>query len=268
MGGDERVATRVELLIIGNEILSGRTLDTNSQWLAQQLEQLGLPVNRITVIPDKVEEIAATIQAIRDRGTLLLITSGGLGPTFDDLTAQGLAQAAGLPLELHQEALQMIERRYRELYSQGLVDSPHLTPARRKMAQLPRGASFLSNTVGTAPGIALKLGQTQIFCLPGVPRELKAMFTDEVAPRITSMAQVAVLEEVVEVPVRDESALAPIIDRLRSQLENVYFKSMPRPYQESRRIRVSITATAPNRKEAQALLERARALLLRAAGEI
>lgn len=257
----------MELLIIGNEILSGRTLDTNSHWLAQQLGRLGLPVRRITVVPDQVEEIAAAIQASCDRGTRILITSGGLGPTFDDLTAQGLAQAAGAPLELHRKALQMIRNRYRELHAQGLVDSPRLTPPRRKMAQLPRGASFLSNTVGTAPGIFLQLGRTWVFCLPGVPRELKSMFTEEVEPRIASLARVAVLEEVVEVPVRDESALAPIIDKVRSQLEGVYFKSMPCPYQERRCLRVSITATASTHRKARALLERARHALQRAAGK-
>ncbi|MFW9984491.1 MAG: molybdopterin-binding protein, partial [Candidatus Odinarchaeota archaeon] len=92
---------RVELLIIGNEILSGHTLDTNSQWLAQRLFELALPVNQIQVIEDKLDLIATAIQESQSRNTTVLVTSGGLGPTFDDITAEGLAQAVGTTLVLH-----------------------------------------------------------------------------------------------------------------------------------------------------------------------
>ena len=246
---------RVELLIIGNELLSGHTLDTNSQWLAQRLFDLDLPVTQILVIEDSVERIAQAIKTSVERQTNLLITSGGLGPTFDDITAEGLASAAEVSLHLHPEALRMVTHRYLELKSQQLVESSDITPAREKMARLPNGATPLPNSVGTAPGIYLKIVNTEIYCLPGVPQELYVLFMDAVTPLIAPLTEKVALQEIIQVPILDESHLAPLIDSVMQDSTGVYLKSLPRPYQSRQPLRIAITATAATKSQATIQLQ-------------
>jgi len=250
------MSIRVELLIIGNEILSGQVQDTNSRWLAQQLLALSLPVRHETIVEDDINVIGAALRASRDRGTQILITSGVLGPTFDDRTAEGLALAAQVPLETSEKALAMIQERTQLLHSQGLLRSPDLTPPRRKMASLPHGAEPLHNSMGTAPGIAFKLGSTQVFCLPGVPRELQAIFTEEVQPRLVRLPRQTVVEEVIEVPLLDESTLGPLIDAIMTSEKGVYLKSMPSFHEFRYSLRVIVTVTADNKAKAQQVLRR------------
>lgn len=245
------MSIQVELLIIGNEILSGHTLDTNSQWLAEQLLQMGLFVQQITVIRDDVKTIGSAIRQSCSRKIDLLLVSGGLGPTFDDRTSEGLAHAANTELQQDQTALRMVEKRYAALLNQGLVKNAIITPARQKMAQLPFGAEPLQNNVGTAPGIYLHIGTTHIYCLPGVPRELQVMFQSEIRPRIAKLAKHFVLEKVVQVPVLDESILAPIIDEVMAEQEGVYIKSLPKPYQTRQPLRVTITVSAEVKTKAE-----------------
>lgn len=246
---------RVELLIIGNEILSGSTLDTNSQWLAQRLFELALPVNQIQVIEDNEALIATAIRESQSRDTTLLITSGGLGPTFDDITAEGLAQAIGTNLELHPLALEMVTNRYKTLKSQNIVETEEITPARSKMALLPKGATPLPNSVGSAPGIQFQFSQTQIYCLPGVPEELYAMFMAAVAPQIAPLTNTVVLQEILQVPILDESKLAPLIDSVMKNKKGIYIKSLPRPYQSRKPLRVAITVNAKTKQKAKSQLE-------------
>jgi molybdenum cofactor synthesis domain-containing protein len=248
------MSVRVELLIIGNEILSGRIQDTNSQWLAQRLLELSLPVRYATVVEDDVEIIARTLRAGCDRGTQILITSGGLGPTFDDCTAEALARAAEVVSEFNEQALTMIQERLQLLHAQGLISSSDLTPPRRKMAFLPRGAEPLHNSVGTAPGIAYKLGATQIYCLPGVPRELQVIFTSEVQPRLIPLAKGTVLEEVLEVPFLDESVLVPAINAILATEKGVYLKTMPSLRGLRHPLRIVVTVTADTQVKAQQVL--------------
>jgi nicotinamide-nucleotide amidase len=259
------MSVRVELLIIGNEILSGRIRDTNSQWLEQHLLLLSLPVRYATVVEDDVDVIAGALRACRDRGTQILITSGGLGPTFDDCTAEALARAAEVASEFNEQALTMIEERLQLLHTQGLVGSSELTPPRRKMAFLPRGAEPLHNSVGTAPGIAFMLGSTQIYCLPGVPRELQAIFTSEVQPRLIPLAKETVLEEVVEVTLVDESVLVPAINTILATEKGVYLKTMPSPHEFRRPLRIAVTVTADTKSKAQQVMRHVIQRLERAA---
>lgn len=248
---------RVELLIIGNELLIGHTLDTNSQWLAQQLLERDLCVNQIMIIEDNEELIALAIKESIQRQTTLLITSGGLGPTFDDRTAKGLALAMGKKPTLNPQALDLIKQRYNLLHKQGLVQSSQITPHRKKMALLPPGAEPLPNSIGTAPAIKYQINSTTIFCLPGVPEELKAIFIEVVAPNLAALADHTVLQEIVQVPIPDESILAPLIDEIMKNSHGIYLKSLPTPYQTRRPPRVAITASAPTKSEAELLLQHA-----------
>jgi nicotinamide-nucleotide amidase len=246
---------RVELLIIGNEILTGNTLDTNSQWLAQRLLELDLRVNQIQVIEDNVELIAQAIKESIQRQTTLLITSGGLGPTFDDQTSTGLALAIGKKPLLNSQALKMIKRRYKKLKEQGLVKTDEITVSRKKMAYLPPNAEPLPNSVGTAPAIKLQIDSTIVFCLPGVPDELKAIFSEVVTPHLTTLADHTILQEIIQVSIPDESTLAPLINGIMKRSPGVYLKSLPTPYQTRRTPRVAITASAPTKPEAERILQ-------------
>jgi molybdopterin-biosynthesis enzyme MoeA-like protein len=208
----------------------------------------------VTVVEDDIDVIAGALRASRDRGTGVLITSGGLGPTFDDRTAEALARAAAVVSEFNESALQMIQGRLRQLHAEGLIGSSELTPPRRKMAHLPRGAEPLQNSVGTAPGIAYKLDSMQVYCLPGVPRELQGIFTSEVLPRVVPLAKETVVEEVVEVPFLDESVLVPLVNSIMATDKRVYLKSIPSDLKSQRPLRVAITVTAGSKAKAQHVL--------------
>jgi len=167
------VPVSVELFIIGNEILIGDIQDTNTHWLCKQIHSLGGQVVRVTMLRDISEIIAAETHAALFRGAKIIITSGGLGPTADDLTLAAIAKGAGLEVRLHEQALQMVKVRYDELAAQGVLAQGGLNPPREKMAWLPVGALPLHNPVGTAPGVLLHTGKTTVISLPGVPSELK-----------------------------------------------------------------------------------------------
>jgi nicotinamide-nucleotide amidase len=218
----------VELIVIGNEILNGAVLDTNSHWLADRLYNLGLYVRRITKVRDDLKEISSAIKEAVKRRTEWIITSGGLGPTFDDKTLQGVAIATKRSLTLNKEAVEMLRERYEKLKEMGVVETAELTPPRLKMAKLPRGAKPLRNRAGSAPGVLLKYGKSWIVCLPGVPVELKDIFINEVEPLILQKS-VIVKRRRVWITVRGvpESTLSPHIDEILARHRNVYIKSHP-----------------------------------------
>lgn len=247
----------VGILVIGNEILDGIIQDTNSNWLAKKLKSLGFFVKEVMVVRDDVSEIAKAIRRMVEDGCEIIITSGGLGPTHDDKTLEGVAKAFNLKLELNEEALEIVKRQYKLFYELGIVDTPEVTPPRRKMAILPEGAKPLDNRVGGAPGVLLNVGGTTIICLPGVPRELKWIFENQVLDILRTMIKEAVYEEIVELPVIDESKLSPIIDTVMEKINGVYVKSMPGAFRDSLRIKVWVSARAKNLENAKEKVKRA-----------
>src|SRR3989442_7557947 len=142
-------ATLVEIVAVGRELLTGHTVDPNSAWLAARLTVLGASVLRIVAVDDDPVAVAHELGAARARGAALAITTGGLGPTFDDRTLGGVAAAFGRALVEHPDALGFVTRRYAELAAAGAVAEGALTPPRRKMACLPAGAEPVDNAVGT-----------------------------------------------------------------------------------------------------------------------
>ena len=172
----------IELLMIGNEILIGKTQDTNSNWMAKRITKYGHRVKRITTIGDDLEIISSTIRAILKRSPDTVITSGGIGPTFDDMTLKGIANGLNRNLELNQHAYNSIKKAYEHAHHRGLLKLEGMTKERKKMAYLPKGSVPLPNTVGTAPGVKIEEEKTNIFILPGVPAEMKAMFRNIITP--------------------------------------------------------------------------------------
>lgn len=167
---------KAEILSQGDEVITGQTVDSNAAWLSEQLTLIGMQVQRHTTVGDNVDAIAAIVADAADRCDLLLC-SGGLGPTADDLTAEAVALAAGVPLRFDAEAMAQIERLYRR-FGKTMADS------NRKQAMLPQGCLRLDNRWGTAPGFALQLGRAWLAFMPGVPREMKKMFAARVVPEL------------------------------------------------------------------------------------
>ena len=198
-----------EILTIGDELLTGNTVDSNSAFIAKKLTEKGYWVRRKTTVGDDVEEIKTVIQEILSRKPEVLVISGGLGPTHDDVTMLAVAKALGRELVLCEECLERIKNFYRELYEKGLIDDPQLNEARKKMAYLPEGAQPLENTEGAAPGAYIEHGGVKIFVLPGMPREMKAMLEKEVLPRL---GERKFLQRKLLAEITDESKLAPILN--------------------------------------------------------
>ncbi|MEE8106793.1 MAG: competence/damage-inducible protein A, partial [Planctomycetota bacterium] len=173
----ERVAA---ILTIGDELLEGRTVDTNAAFLAAALSDLGWRVAAKRTVGDDDVEIAESVTALARDADALLVT-GGLGPTPDDLTREALARAAGVALVVDAEAAAEIERR-----AQGRAKT-----ANARQARVPEGARVLPNPIGTAPGFAVRVSDCDVYVLPGVPVELRRMFEDHVAPLLRDGATVA-----------------------------------------------------------------------------
>ncbi|MDP6619998.1 MAG: CinA family nicotinamide mononucleotide deamidase-related protein [Nitrospinota bacterium] len=170
--------TRAEIIAVGTEILLGDLLDTNSVYLAEELKGLGINLHLKTVVGDNLERLTVAIASAHERAELV-ITSGGLGPTVDDLTREAVAAVAGVPLVYSQELMDQIEGIFT---SRGFTMSPN----NRKQAYLPEGAKPIENPVGTAPCFIVEDDKGVIIVLPGVPRELKFLMESRVIPYLRS----------------------------------------------------------------------------------
>lgn len=164
----------------GTELTLGRAVDTNAAWLARELAGLGIRADRHVTVPDAVDAIREVLLEAAGACDVVLIT-GGLGPTDDDMTRQALAAAAGVPLELHAPSLKRLLTFFRER-------GREMPEPNRVQALIPRSGRVLPNECGTAPGIALDLWGTPCYALPGVPFEMKAMFAQEVAAELQAAA--------------------------------------------------------------------------------
>ncbi len=219
----------IEVICIGNELLIGKIENTNAYWLAKQITQLGANLTRVTVIQDSIPVIAATIKDVLARKPQFIITTGGLGPTFDDKTLQGIAAALNRKLEVNSQALAFVKQRIIEYCKKkGYPTEIELTPPRVKMATLPEKTEVVNNPIGTAPAIRVDVEGTILITLPGVPAEMEAIFTETIAPLIKEAVGAGVFCQV-SVFVEDifESKLAPLIDRVMSDNAGVYVKSHP-----------------------------------------
>ncbi|MFW9786863.1 MAG: competence/damage-inducible protein A [Candidatus Thorarchaeota archaeon] len=231
----------VGFLAIGNELLDGIVLETNCHWMETNLVPLGVDIRRLVSVRDEIEEIGKALEFVRENCDII-ITSGGLGPTHDDMTLKAIAVALKRNLVENEEALKIIERQYKVLHGKGIVKTSDLTDARKKMAQLPEGAIPLDNRVGGAPGVRINDRKTTIFCLPGVPSELKFIFNDSVVPWIKENVVQKFYEQIVEFEMKDESVFAPAIDSVMKKIPTVYIKSLPKPYGTSKGIKVWVSA--------------------------
>jgi nicotinamide-nucleotide amidase len=167
---------RIEIICTGDEVLGGKIVNTNFSYMSQKLEDVGLSVQWETTVGDNREELLRAFQLVGQRAEAVIV-NGGLGPTVDDLSQEVAAQAAGVELVLHEGWLARMEEMFRR---RGRV----MPPNNRKQAMLPVSAEMIDNPVGTACGFALDIGKARFFFTPGVPRELRRMFEEQIIPRL------------------------------------------------------------------------------------
>lgn len=177
---------QAEVMSIGDEIITGHRLDTNTQWLAQSLGEMGIPVRFHTSVGDELSDHVLAIKTALSRVDILIMT-GGLGPTADDLTRQAIAEAVNVPLEFNQSVLDRIQTIY-------AVRGREMPDSNRRQAFFPSGSMIVPNPEGTAPGIDLLVEvqpttPCRIFALPGVPVEMKQMWDATVKPHLKEMIQ-------------------------------------------------------------------------------
>jgi molybdenum cofactor synthesis domain-containing protein len=212
---------RVWIISIGNELLIGKVVNTNASWLAKKLTVMGFRVERIVSIPDDEEVIIGVFREAIDNADIV-ISTGGLGPTFDDKTSEALAKALNRRWVLNEDA-------YKEVKEKFVSVGMELTEERLKMAKMPEGAVSLRNSAGVAPGILVRYDNKLVVALPGVPREMMAIFEDELEGILREIApHKYYVEETVKIMGVPESTLAPYIDKLVKKYPTMYFKSHPK----------------------------------------
>jgi len=170
---------KAEIISIGSEITSGQNLDTNGQWLSRRLAEMGIPVGYHTTVADDLADNIAVFKAAGERATVVLST-GGLGPTQDDLTREVMAAVAGVPLEEDPASLAQIQAMF--------TNRRRVMPERNRVqALIPAGGVAIVNECGTAPGVWLEVGGCVMAAMPGVPSEMRVMFEKQVKPRLEAM---------------------------------------------------------------------------------
>ncbi len=240
----------LEIICVGNELLIGKTLNSNAHWLAKQATQVAVNIKRITVVQDTIEEIANIICESLLRKPKYIIITGGLGPTFDDKTLEGVAKALNRRLEVNQKALEMVKEKYAQYARARNLPVGDMSPARVKMAILPEKTAPIRNPIGTAPGVRVDLNESVLFALPGVPSEMEAIFTESIAPLLKhAVGDRVFCENSLFVDNMMESQLAPLIDKVMCKNLGVYIKSHPLGEENSPHIEIHLTVRARNKEK-------------------
>ncbi len=240
----------VELITIGNEVLSGRTLDTNFAQIARALEEVNVTVAWHATVGDTLERIGEAIRHALSRADAVVVT-GGLGPTPDDVTRKAVAAVLGRKLQLNEQVLESIRERARR---QGRT----LPASVESQALLPTGAHVLPNPVGTAPGLLLMHHDTPVFLMPGVPQEMEAILRESVVPWLRDRAGQRVATVTLRTSGVSESALQEKIGGLATHWPGATLAYLPSYFG----VDLRVTAAGADAVTVERLAERARAELL------
>lgn len=212
------------ILLIGDELLTGRTRDANGHWLAGRLDALGYRVRRMLVLPDEDAVIRAEVREALERAPTVLV-SGGLGPTHDDRTTVALAAEFGRALVVDEAGWASLAARYAKRFGSVEALPEEQREAARKMVVVPEGARALANPVGAASGYVLERDGRRVVVMPGVPAELQAMFDREVAAHVLpALSPDTVVEFDVALP---EAAFARALSRVADEFPDVGIGSYP-----------------------------------------
>ncbi|HKV41641.1 MAG TPA: molybdopterin-binding protein [Blastocatellia bacterium] len=253
-----------EIIAIGNELLLGQVLDTNSNYLCSAVTRMGGRVNHIAVVGDDSAAIVSEITSSRGRGAQVIFTCGGLGPTADDCTLIAVADAIGTQLALQPEAKEFVTQRYQGLAAAGYVQSAELVEARLKMAWLPEGAEMIENPVGAAPGVVVRQGGSRIVSLPGVPSELKAIVDGPLSGLLAGVFGGGYGERSLLVDCGDESKLAPILQLAAAAHPDVYIKSRARHFGPQVRFLIVVSASGTSAGDSNRKVQEAERDLIKA----
>ena len=244
------------VLSIGTELTRGELINSNAAWLSEQLTQLGFDVRAHVTIDDDIDRIVAALSSLAAQHKVV-ISTGGLGPTTDDLTTEAVAKALGVPLVRDQEALDRIRGFFA---SRGRV----MSATNEKQADFPQGAEILQNDTGTAPGFAVTLGSCRMFFTPGVPREMRHLWEERIVPRIAELA----VRDSHQIHLRTfglpESQLGELLAGVEAQFPGItigYRASFPE-------IELKVLARAGSASASERLAERASEEVKRRVGDI
>ena len=233
-----------EILCVGTELLLGDIVNTNATFLSQRLAELGICVYKHTAVGDNPVRLKAALEDALEHADLV-ITSGGLGPTYDDLTKETVAEYFGAPMELDQHSLERIERYFKRV---GRV----MTDNNRKQAMMPKGAVIFDNDYGTAPSLAIcggENGDKTVIMLPGPPVELVPIFKEKIVPYLISRRDKVLASRNIHIFGMGESMVESKIEDIMRNSENPTVA----PYCKEGEVRLRVTASANTTKEANAL---------------
>ena len=247
---------KLEVVTIGTELLLGQILDTNAAELGRGLAAAGVEVVRHVSVADRPDAIRAAVAEALER-TGFVITTGGLGPTRDDMTKREVAALLGKALEMDAAVLRSLEERFRRL-------GRPMPAVNRTQAEVPAGATVLPNPRGTAPGLWVEDGSRVVVMLPGVPSEMRGLLAEEVLPRLAARtAGVVVRSRTVRTTGIAESALAELVGAIEEEIAPLTLAYLP----STEGVELRVTAWGLREDEAERLLEAAAAQLRQRAGE-
>ncbi|MBE7045638.1 MAG: competence/damage-inducible protein A [Ruminococcaceae bacterium] len=233
---------KAELLSVGTELLLGEILNTDAKFLAEELSMLGISVYYQTVVGDNKKRLTDALELALSRADIV-IASGGLGPTPDDLTKEVIAEAMGETLVLHEESMRAIEAYYQRV-------NREMPESNKKQAMLPEHGIVLANPNGTAPGCIIEKNGKTVIMLPGPPRELEPMFIDSVRPYLLQKSGKLLLSKNLRLFGIGESKLAEMLQDLIAKNENPTVA----PYAETAGVRLRITASCRDASEGEELI--------------
>lgn len=233
----------VELVCVGTEILLGNIVNTNAAYLAEQCAMLGLSCFYQSVVGDNAERLKGTLTTALGRADIVIL-SGGLGPTTDDLTKETAAKVLEMPLVMDAHSLQRIEEFFK-------TRNLEMTENNKKQALVPQGAVVLDNSNGTAPGLILEKGQKRVILLPGPPNELRPMFENSVRPYLEKLEPGIIYSRTVKICGMGESKVAAMVQDLIDKQTNPTVA----PYAKTGEVHLRVTARAQEEKEAKQLVK-------------
>lgn len=232
-----------EIIAVGTELLLGNIANTNAQTLSQALSALGINVYYHTVVGDNPQRLAAALSVARSRADIIL-TTGGLGPTYDDMTKETICAVFGKELEFHDDIAQLIRRFYENSLHVPMPDN------NLRQAQLPVGCTVFHNHVGTAPGCAFQADGTHVLMLPGPPHELETMLRREAIPYLRSLSQEVIVSHDIMTFGMGESSVDALLRQKMQRMENPSLATYAKPSE----VRLRATAKAATQEEAEAML--------------
>lgn len=233
----------VEVVAVGTELLLGQIVNSNASFIGAVLAEHGIDANHQQTVGDNLERIASSIDLALSRSDAVIIT-GGIGPTQDDMTREAVCLATGLEMDFSSDYARQLEDWFR---ARGRV----MPESNLKQAQYPRGATLLPNPKGTAPGLAIPVGDKTIFCVPGVPAEMERLIEMEVIPRLAASNGGSVLvSRVLRTWGRGESDIAEVLDDLYLGSTNPSIAFLA----SAGEIKIRITAKASSRESAEAMI--------------